>query len=853
MRLLRGNQLGTLTIVAVASALLLVAAGGGGVGELVLRTPASTWRGLVGGPRPQVALGQRMIVVLRGPSLAARVGRAGGHAGTARQRRWTNAVLVGQQQLLARLAARGVRLRPEFRYARVLNGFSAPLDARALSLLESTPQIAGVYPVRAAYPATSAAVPAAGRPIFSGSTLAGFDGRGVTIALLDTGVDFTHPYLRRRVLDGIDVLAGKGPAEARRRPDGDGSPERHGTELAGLLVGSGDAVGQLGSAPEAIVLPIRVAGWQRDAAGDWSVFARTDQVLAGLERAVDPDGDGAAADAAPVALVGLAEPYAAFADGPLARASAGAARLGTLVVAPAGNDGPAGATFGSIAGPGGAPAALTVGAADLRTDAQQVRVVVRSGLTVLFDRVLPLAGATAPRGGLEAQVAVPEGEGGRPEDAPVPLEDFFDERGFSLVASRAALVRAGASPEASIRNAVSAGAVAVVLHGGLVPAGALGLAGSVGVPVLTLPPAASERVEEELGAGSSISLVLGRPREARNVSAGRVASFSSRGLAYDGGLKPDVVAPGVTLLTTEPDFDEHGLPRTGTINGASAAAAVVAGIAAVLRQARPELGPGAAKSLLIASARPIANDASTAQGAGLVDVGGAAALEVSPSPATISFAAAAAGDVQRRELVLRNVSTRRQTLYVSARRPGRRAPVALSATPTRIELAAGGQARILLRARVRRVPASRLAQGALTITPVGGAAFRVPWVLGFRAPVANLLGSLRLSAKTFEPSDSAPAVLSFQAGQVVEVAGRDAIRPVSRLDVELWDVEGSRPRALGLLARLRDLLPGRYAFGLTGRDPQGKVLPAGRYRLRLVAFPTVGPGATRRTLAFSIK
>ena len=42
----------------------------------------------------------------------------------------------------------------QFSYSRVLNGFSAPLDARAVAVLERRPEVAGVYPVRAAYPAS---------------------------------------------------------------------------------------------------------------------------------------------------------------------------------------------------------------------------------------------------------------------------------------------------------------------------------------------------------------------------------------------------------------------------------------------------------------------------------------------------------------------------------------------------------------------------------------------------------------------------------------------------------------------------------------------------------------------------
>ena len=70
-----------------------------------------------------------------------------------------------------------------------------------------------------------------------------------------------------------------------------------------------------------------------------------------------------------------------------------------------------------------------------------------------------------------------------------------------------------------------------------------------------------------------------------------------------------------------------------------------------------------------------------------------------------------------------------------------------------------------------------------------------------------------------------------------------------RLDVELRTAKGKR---LGLLARLRDLLPGRYAFGLTGPRPGGSVLAPGRYRLRVFAWPTGGgaPTSARSTSRF---
>src|SRR5262249_7835473 len=246
---------------------------------------------------------------------------------------------------------------------------------------------------------------------------------GVLVALLDTGVDSYAPYLHGHVLPGIDV-AGRG-IDARPQESPGGSRERHGTEMAGILVGSGRN-GVSGVAPGATVLPIRVGGWQRDAAGRWSLFSRSDQMLAGLERAVDPDGNGDAHDAARIAVVPLAEPFAGFPDEPLARAAAGGAALDSLGAPPAGNDGAGGPAFGSLSGPGGAPAALTVGAADLRSGALMSRLVVRDGLHVLLNRDVPVLGTSGMARTLSIGLALASGSSGTP--------GLFDKRGVSLVA-----------------------------------------------------------------------------------------------------------------------------------------------------------------------------------------------------------------------------------------------------------------------------------------------------------------------------------------------------------------------------------------------------------------------------------
>ena len=300
------------------------------------------------------------------------------------------------------------------------------------------PDVKGVFPVRAAIPAAVdpgsvddlLGVAGGRRPDVG---IPGFTGAGVTVALLDTGVDLVHPYIRGALIRGFDVLDPGGNASARQNPTAPGRPERHGTEMAGLVAGSGGPDGLEGVAPGASLLPIRVAGWQPDTSGGVSVYGRTDQLLAGLELAVDPNEDGDAHDAARIALVGVVEPFAAFTDGPLAAAAAGASALDSLVVAPAGNDGPAGPAYGSIGGPGGAPAALTAGAIDTRRRSPTGHVLLLAGLRVLVSGVQPLGGVVAPSISVSAPVVALAPSAPAVVGAAGGFTRLFDTSGFSRV------------------------------------------------------------------------------------------------------------------------------------------------------------------------------------------------------------------------------------------------------------------------------------------------------------------------------------------------------------------------------------------------------------------------------------
>ena len=140
--------------------------------------------------------------------------------------------------------------------------------------------------------------------------------------------------------------------------------------------------------------------------------------------------------------------------------------------------------------------------------------------------------------------------------------------------------------------------------------------------------------------------------------------------------------------------------------------------------------------------------------------------------------------------------------------------------------------------------------GAVVARVAGAAAIRVPWAIAPGESPIDLIRSAALSAHTFEPSDTAPALLSLDAGRVLEVSGRPEILPLRRLDIELWRAGGPR---VGVLARMRDVLPGRYTFGLTGRAPDGRRLPPGRYVVRVVAYPVDGGPPSSKRLGFTLR
>ena len=147
------------------------------------------------------------------------------------------------------------------------------------------------------------------------------------------------------------------------------------------------------------------------------------------------------------------------------------------------------------------------------------------------------------------------------------------------------LPRGTSSPEA-VREAVVAGARAVLVDGPL-PAGALGTDGPAEVPILGLSSGDADTVRGALRDAVPVILAVGAAAFDENAERGEAAPFSSEGLSFDGGPKPEVSAAGVGLATSDPGRNEDGAARYGTLSGSSAAAALAAGAAALLARRDP--------------------------------------------------------------------------------------------------------------------------------------------------------------------------------------------------------------------------------------------------------------------------
>lgn len=401
---------------------------------------------------------------------------------------------------------------------------------------------------------------------YVGTTFAhnlGYNGSGIKIAVIDTGVDYTHPDLLGFGKDG-KVIGGYDFVENDEFPQ---DTNGHGTQVAGIIAANGKLVG---IAPAAKILAYRVS--------DSGESVPSNLIVKAIRRAVS--------DGANIINISLGVNKT---NDKIDDAINEAVSSGVVVVAAAGNSGPG---FGTIGSPGKDPNAITVGATYNNLTASLVATLQIDGKRF---QVIPMVGTSALSSPIEAELVF--AKYGRPQD----LRDI-DAHGKIL------LVERGSDNKNELvyfsqkeKNSANAGAKAVIIYNNE-PGIFVGdlknkLEGPDYKPRI---PAVSISRED----GLIIKNML------QNKTTGVlntfyhpdfVSFFSSRGPVSPFYIKPNLVAPGVFVNTTSI------LGKYNLTSGTSFAAPHVSGAVAILLQKNPGLQPSEVASIISTTADPISD------------------------------------------------------------------------------------------------------------------------------------------------------------------------------------------------------------------------------------------------------
>ncbi|MEM1434104.1 MAG: S8 family serine peptidase [Pseudomonadota bacterium] len=491
-----------------------------------------------------------------------------------------------QGDFIDRCMAMNSEVRVLGRVQHVLNAVFLDVPATEIPVIAADRDVVRVAPVGHYKLSLEETVPYIGAAAAQAS---GFRGEGIKVAVLDSGVDYTHADLggsgdpedylandgeivepgtfpTRKVVAGFDFLGnewptGPGGVADPPRPDPDPLDDLafeedafagHGTHVADIIAGTA------GVAPDADLIAVKVCASLTPSCNGISL-------ILGMDYAVDPNGDGDTSDRVDIINLSLGADYGQPFDDDLVAAVENASAIGALTVAAAGNCGDQPYCTGT---PSAAPSALSVAQSN-----------VPSATQFLMNIVSPPIGPVAtvkytwtpdPAGLIEGEVQY----GDRDADGnPVNLlgcEPFQDDLRGKIVA----VDRGVCNFSDKIRNIEQAGGVLgiIMLVDDSAPfAGAFG-----GGPAITIPGFnIANDVGDVLRAGGA---VVQFGAEFSIPLQGVTVSSSARGpdLSFN-AIKPEIAAPGASISA------EVG---TGTVRtpfgGTSGASPMVAGAAALV-------------------------------------------------------------------------------------------------------------------------------------------------------------------------------------------------------------------------------------------------------------------------------
>jgi hypothetical protein len=229
-------------------------------------------------------------------------------------------------------------------YRMAFAGASARVSRASLAAIRALPYVRAVHEDREMHTFLARSVPHIGAPQVWQQH--GARGKGVTVAVIDTGIDYRHYALGEGFGPGFKVAGGYDFENGDADPMDD---HGHGTHVAGIVAANSRQL--TGVAPDATLLAYKVMG------SGGGGFVST--ILAGIDRAIDPNQDGDPSDRADVVNMSLGGP--AVPDDPVMAAVERGIAAGAVFALAAGNN----SEIGALGSPALAPSAITVGATDL--------------------------------------------------------------------------------------------------------------------------------------------------------------------------------------------------------------------------------------------------------------------------------------------------------------------------------------------------------------------------------------------------------------------------------------------------------------------------------------------------------
>jgi len=449
----------------------------------------------------------------------------------------------------------------------------------------------------------------------------GYDGSGIIISIIDTGIDLNHPDLDGQIIGGYDFV------------DNDEMPEDingHGTQVAGIIASNGNLKG---IAPNSKILMYKVS--------EDGESVPSNLIIKAIEKSIE---DGA--DIINISL-GINQT-----NTKIDQAVNKAIKNNIFVVTAAGNFGPELSTIGS---PGINPNAITVGATFNNVTSSLVSTFEIEGKTF---NVFPMVGTKALTEPITSQIIF--GKYGKVDDL---IGNNFE--GSIL------LIQRGSDIEDEIvyfsdkeKNAANVGAKAIIVYNnepgiffgeliheyvdeGYEPT----------IPALSVSRDDGLIIREILQSDTKGTLdVFYHPDF--------VAYFSSRGPVSPFYIKPDLVAPGAFINTT----DTNGNYKISS--GTSFAAPHVAGTAALILQKNPELTPQEVKSILMTTTDIVYDQFNDrfpidVSGTGRISASNAINAELIITPPNLIFDLSSANQIQTKDLEIRGIDD--QSISISIR------------------------------------------------------------------------------------------------------------------------------------------------------------------------------------------